>query len=236
MFRVGHPLAQRIIEECKAFKLGTAHLDFDFSNSGRQIAILSPLKGKSGWLKVQSYTFNSFEPRDEVVLAGVTNTGEVLDHDQCERMFSLAATQRESAASSSTEINTRLSDLINSQVQETKDEISTKDAEYFEGELDKLDHWAEDQRSSLRISLKETDEKIKELKKAARGAGNLPDKLKLEKERRTLETRRDELWRAYDLAAKDIEVKKDKLIDRVQQLMEQRITHEELFTISWTVL
>lgn len=236
VFRVGHPLAQRIIEECKAFKLGTAHLDFDFSDSGRQIAILSPLKGKSGWLKVKSYTFNSFEPRDEVVLAGITNKGEVLDHEQCERMFSLSANQRESTPSSSPEIDSRLSDQINSQVQETKEEISTKDAEYFEGELDKLDHWAEDQRSSLRISLKETDEKIKELKKAARGAGNLPDKLKLEKERRTLESRRDELWRAYDLAAKDIEVKKDKLIDRVQQLMEQRITHEELFTISWTVL
>jgi ERCC4-related helicase len=236
LYRVGHPLAQRIIEECKSLDLQSSHLEFELSNSGRQIAILSPLIGKSGSLKVMKYTFDSFEPLDEVILVGLADSGEVLDHEQCEKLFSLDAKTRAGSNGSSTRLSEKLDTLVAERVQSTKEQISNKDAEYFETELDKLDHWAEDQRSSLKLSLKETDERIKELKKQARSAGNLPDKLKLEKERRNLETRRDELWRAYDAAAKDIEVKKDKLIDRVQQLMEQRITHEELFTISWTVI
>jgi hypothetical protein len=229
-------LAQRIIEECKTLELRSAHLDFELSSSGRQIAILSPLVGKSGSLKVVRYTFDSFEPLDEVLLVGLTDSGEVLAPEQCEKMFSLSAKQRSYISSDSNHRDDKLSALIVDRVKAAQDQISTRDAEYFETELDKLDHWAEDQRSSLKLSLKETDERVKELKKQARSAGNLPDKLKLEKERRNLEARRDELWRAYDAAAKDIEVKKDKLIDRVQQLMEQRISHEELFTISWTVL
>jgi ERCC4-related helicase len=236
LYRVGHPLAQRIIEECKSLSLQSSHLEFELSNSWRQIAILSPFIGKSGSLRVVKYTFDSFEPLDEVILVGLADSGEVLDHEQCEKLFSLDAKIRAGLGGSSTRLSEKLAALVAERVQSTKEQISTKDAEYFETELDKLDHWAEDQRSSLKLSLKETDERIKELKKQARSAGNLPDKLKLEKERRNLEARRDELWRAYDAAAKDIEVKKDKLIDRVQQLMEQRITHEELFTISWTVI
>lgn len=167
-----------------------------------------------------------------MVLAGLSTSGAALDRDQCERMFTLAASSNTQTLPISADVELKLTELTTEQVQFTKDEISGKDGEYFEGELDKLDHWAEDQRGSLKGSLKEADEKIKELKKQARNVGNLHDKLKFEKERRNLESRRDELWRAYDLAAKDIETKKDKLIDRAQQLMEQRITHEELFTIS----
>ena len=62
---------------------------------------------------------------------------------------------------------------------------------------------------------------IKELKKQARLAPNLPEKLKLEKERKKLDAERDSAWRDYDGAAKDIEINKDKLIDSIEKRMEQ---------------
>jgi len=51
-----------------------------------------------------------------------------------------------------------------------------------------LDKWSEDKRLSLKKELNELEDKIKEVKKLTRGS-SLPDRLKLEKEKRALETR-----------------------------------------------
>lgn len=55
-----------------------------------------------------------------------------------------------------------------------------------------MDKWSEDRSSSLRITPKDLDVEIKELKKQARLAPNLPEKLQFEKERRKLEGKRNE--------------------------------------------
>lgn len=113
------------------------------------------------------------------------------------------------------------------------DSISLKNTNYFEVELDKLDRWGEDRRNSLRIVLRELDEQIKELKKQSRLAPNLPEKLKHEKEKRLLENKRDEAWKEYDHAAKEIELKKDGLIDEIEKKLKQTVSEDALFTIRW---
>ena len=114
--------------------------------------------------------------------------------------------------------------------------ISHKNGNYFELELEKLDRWGEDLRNSLKMVLKELEDQIKELKKAARLAPNLPEKLKIEKERRQLESKRDEAWKQYDDAAKEIERKKDALIDEIEAKLQQHLSVENLFTIRWQVV
>ena len=57
-----------------------------------------------------------------------------------------------------------------------------RNSNYFEIELEKLDKWGEDRRNSLKITLKDLDAEIKELKRNARLAPNLPEKLKLAEE------------------------------------------------------
>jgi hypothetical protein len=46
---LGHPLAQKIIEQCKAFAPDSKILTFDYSLSGKKISILEPLVGNSGF-------------------------------------------------------------------------------------------------------------------------------------------------------------------------------------------
>ena len=46
LYRLGHPLAQKIIEQCKAFTPDSKALTFDYSHSGKKISILEPLVGK----------------------------------------------------------------------------------------------------------------------------------------------------------------------------------------------
>jgi hypothetical protein len=58
--------------------------------------------------------------------------------------------------------------------------------------MDKLDRWAEDRRTALKVELEELDLHIRETRKAARLAPNLPDKLECQRSLRRLEAQRDE--------------------------------------------
>jgi hypothetical protein len=78
---------------------------------------------------------------------------------------------------------------------------------------------------------KELEEQIKDTRKQARLAPNLPEKLKLEREKRQLETKRDEAWRVYEVAARQIEQRKDALMDEVEKKMAQQIQARVLFQV-----
>jgi len=115
------------------------------------------------------------------------------------------------------------------------EKLTEKNTRCFEEELDKLDRWGEGQRNSLKAALRELEDQIKETRKAARMAPNLPEKLKLEREKRSMETKRDEAWKQYEQAAKDVETRKDNLMDEVEKRFEQQVSEQMLFTIKWKV-
>ena len=115
-------------------------------------------------------------------------------------------------------------------------DTSERNGVFFEQELEKLDHWGEDRRSSLKINLKDLDDQIKELKKQARSAPNLPEKLKLEKLRKKCESERDQAWREYDQAAKEIEQAKDLLIERIEAQLNQTCEERPLFAVRFSLV
>ena len=235
LYRVGHPLAQRIIEKCKDLPTPHAELAFDYSNTGRNIAVIEPLCGKDGWLTVQKLTVTAFETEDHVLLAGVTNDGQPLNEDQCHRLLTLPAVVCSVKDPGDGFMEHQIRDLLTGRRQTIFSSLEKKNASYFEGELDKLDRWGEDQRTSLKLALRELEDQIKEIRRNARLAPNLPEKLKLEREKRNLDTKRDEAWKAYEQAAKDVEARKDTLMDEVEKRLKQHISEQPLFTIRWQV-
>ena len=116
------------------------------------------------------------------------------------------------------------------------EDVGIRNSKFFSMELDKLDKWGEDRRNSLKVTLKELDDQIKDIKKQGRLAPNLPEKLKLEKERKLLESDRDKAWHEYDGAAKAIEKNKDELIDHIEKRLSQNITEDLLFTVKWEMI
>lgn len=236
IYRISHPLAQQIISECKAKPLTPSLLEFDYTGNVNNIHVLESLIGKSGWLKVVNLTVNAFETEDYIISSGITDDGETLETEQCQRLFSLSANQNSITDKSAViKIEKQLNDNLGIVKNEILEHISIRNGSYFEQELDKLDKWGEDRRSSLKLRLKELDEQIKGLKKQTRLAPNLPEKLKLEKEKRKSETEREEAWKDYDGAAKEIEQSKDRLIDEIEQKLNQSLQQQDLFVIRWTV-
>lgn len=236
LYRVGHPLAQRIIEQCKALTTEPTELVFQYSSSGKNISILDSLVGRSGWLAASTITVTAFETEDHVLLAGCTDDGLAVLPDQCQRLFSLTAVNKpDSDVSGFAGVQPAIQRTLDAERKQIVAELSEKNAQYFEAELDKLDRWGEDKRNSLKVALKELEDRIKFVRRGARLAPNLPEKLKLEREKRLLDTKRDEAWKEYEQAAKEVESRKDTLMDEVEQRLEQQVAEKGLFNIRWTI-
>ncbi|GAB1443996.1 SNF2-related protein [Ignavibacteriales bacterium] len=235
-YRMGHPLAQLVCNHCLTTETPLSLTTFDYSNSGKKTAILEPLINASGWVSLFKVTVEAFETEDILLFSGATDDGLIIDNDICKKMFSLNANIAGTIESIDPDTDRIIRDNFESEKAPIIGNITQRNFKYFEDELEKLDRWGDDKRNSLKVTLKDFDDKIKELKRDARSAGNLPDKLRLEKERKKLEAKRDEAWREYDISAKEIERLKDDLIEKIESRLEQKITIEKVFTTRWKMV
>jgi len=231
-YRLGHPLAQHILSAAATRALSGAEIIFDYSGWPQKAVAIEPLVGKAGTLVAHKLSIRGADDQDHVILAALTDDGIRLDPKAAMRLFELPAKKNGAA-------ELRLPDALKQGVEKQRktilDEMAARQSTWFDEEMDKLDNWADDRRAGLKADLKELDEQIKALKKEIRQTGNLPDKLSLQRKARELETKRDEAWRAYDTAAKEIEVQKDGLLDQVEERLGQSVSDEELFAIRFEV-
>lgn len=234
-YRVGHPLAQRVLALGRDVATTPAEVYFGYRESGKRIAALDPLIGTSGWLACTRVTVSSMEAEDHVFFAGATDAGAPLDEVQCRRLFDLPASV-ERSCDVPEEVESSLANAVARRQCELLEDLSTRDARWFDVEIDKIDRWAEDRRGTLKAALDDADAQIKDAKRAARVAPNLPEKLERQRELRSLETRRDEAWRQFDQASREIELQKDALLDEIGRRLEQKVEEEALFTIRWSLL
>lgn len=231
-YRLGHPLAQHIISTAGGRKLNGATLVFDYTAWPHTAVAISPLVGKQGTLVAHKLSVRGADDQDHIIMAAMTDDGAAIDAAAAMRLFELPV--QKSAAN-----DPYMPDAVRAAAETQRkvilDDMAAQQARWFDDEIDKLDNWAEDKRAGLKVDLKDIDEEIKALKKEVRQTGNLPDKLALQRKARLLEAKRDEAWRAYDAAARDIEVQKDGLLDQVEERLGQAVSDEELFAIRFEV-
>ncbi len=233
LYRTGHPLAQAVCEDCLTKLTPVQLLSFYYTNHRSRIAVLDPLINTSGWVSLYKLTVKAFEEEEVLIFSGLTNEGENLDNELFKRMFSLKAEIIEENVTCDLLAEKRMNDNFESEKTWLIEDITKRNSKFFDDEIGKLDRWGEDKRNSLKVTLKDFDDRIKELKREAKMARNLPEKLAIEKERKKLEGKRDEAWRDYDASAKEIDRQKDNLIEDIESRLEQEITVEKIFTVSW---
>lgn len=231
-YRPQHPLAIAVLDQAASLPTDQCTLVFDYSGWGIKAEQIAPIVGQSGWVAVDHLRIDGLESEDHLLLAGVTDGGRQLTPEQVRRMFDVPATASAgSAAGGPATVDRIATESLNALLHE----ISTRQGTWFEEEMDKLDRWAEDKRTGLRADLKEHDETIKTLKREARQAPTLPDKLALQKKIKQVEAAREEAWRAYDAQAREIETAKESLIDDVETRLDVTQSVDRIFTIRFTI-
>ena len=231
-YRPGHPLAEGLITRAKDCTLPSRELILDYERRGARIMLVEQLRGKSGWLHVEQLTVASLDTEETPLITGVTDDGQVLDRETCEKLLTIPATMGAEVSVDDT-AKARLESAVQSQANRVLIESQSRNEVFFDAESDKLDCWADDLKENLERELKNIELEIREAKKAKRLAADLQSKIEAQKKVNELEQQRNQKKRTLFDAQDQIEQRKDELISEVEARLQQQTSRQNVFTIKW---
>lgn len=232
LFRLGHPLAKALIRRASKRHLPEATVKFDYTGHRPKISPLEPFVGKQGELLATRLSVESFEQaEDYLFIVARTDDGTQIPSDIASRMFSLDAVSVE-ASKSAPSLNELELDIERLR-KETQRTISERNARFFEAEAEKLDNWADDLKVSLEREIKEIDRQIKEARRAATISVTLEEKLAGQKQVKTLEAQRNKRRRSLFDSQDEIDERRGRLIEEIEEKLEQKTEMVELFYLNW---
>jgi adenine-specific DNA-methyltransferase len=235
LYRLNHPLAERVIEQAMQRDLPAAEVRFDYSGRNGKVSLLEPLLGSSGWLTLSRFSVEALDQaEDHLILAGMTDLGAVVDEDVLRRLLHLPGSVAAPQASTD-----GITSALTAQTRERQTfiqrGISKRNAQFLTAEADKLDGWADDLKLGLEREIKDLDRQIKDARRAATAALTLEEKLAAQKQIRALEGQRNEKRRSLFDAQDTVDKQRDALIQRIEGKLSQQVTTEALFLIRWSL-
>jgi hypothetical protein len=232
-YRIGHPLAEALIEQAKHRDLPLAEIHFDYGAYEGRILVLDALLGQGGCLSLSVLTVEALDQtEDHLIFSAVTNDGQVLEEDAARKLLSLPGQVRDL---SGTTTPSRLDEMTQQQLRAIQQQIAERNATFFEAEAKNLDGWAEDLKVVLEREIKEFDRQIKEAKRAATAALTLEEKLEGQKQVKALENQRNQKRRSLFEAQDEVDRQRDELIALIEGKLEQKSELQCLFTIRWSL-
>ena len=232
-YRLSHPLGEWSIEASLNAATPVATLKLDYDKHGARVSVIEKLRGKSGWLTLARLEVTAFETTEALLFSGLTDDGQVLDQETCEKLMAIPA------AGKPTPLSTTVPEglLANSQraVAATVAQVLEANQRLFNEERDKLERWADDKLLAAEEALKNTKARIAQLKRDARKAATLQEQDGIQRELAELERKQRRLRQEIFAVEDEIIAKRDELIASLQQRLQEKTSNETLFSVRWQV-
>ena len=232
-YRLSHPLGEWSIATSLNAATPVATVKLDYDQHGARVSVIERLRGKSGWLTLARLEVTAFETTEALLFSGLTDDGQVLDQETCEKLMALPAAGKPAPLQEFVPKTL----LANSQqaVAATISGVLEANQRLFHEERDKLERWADDKLLAAEEALKNTKARIAQLKRDARKAATLQEQDGIQRElaeqERKQRRQRQEVFEVED----EIIAKRDALIASLQQRLQEKTSHETLFSIRWQV-
>jgi hypothetical protein len=113
--------------------------------------------------------------------------------------------------------------------------VNARNLLFFDEEVNKLDHWADDLKFGLEQSIKEIDVQIKEVRRNAKIAVTLEEKLLWQKKQRDLERTRNKQRKELFDRQDEVDERREALIEQLESKLNQKTQAEDLFVIHWHI-
>ncbi len=231
LYRLTHPLGEHVLDTGRSIETPASMVTFDYGNHGTKISVIESLQGQSGWLNLNLLRIDAFQTEEYLVFSGMTDSGAPVDREACEKLFSCDGVSSPAMGVQPTDLAT----ISERHVQSQLSRVFEANNQFFNAEREKLEKWADDKVLAAEQALRDTKAKMRSLKRESRMAESLEEQNRLQKELREAERlqrrQRQEIFDVED----DIMDKRDKLINALEQRLNQKTTQVELFTIRWTV-
>ena len=227
------PMMQALLQYVLQQKPQEEQITFDYTHSGKNLAMIKHLVGKSGYLRLVKMTVSALDTTEYLLFSMCTDSGKDLTPEYAEKLFKTLPVAAEPIQIGDNPRH-HLLDACESRTKQVLDQISQEN--YFDAEMDKLDQWADDLKNDLEREIKDLDKEIKALKKLNRETSALQEKLALGRQQKEKEDlRRQKRARLFD-EQDEISRRKDHILDDLQQRLQNNVTEQEIFTIGWKVI
>jgi len=235
LYRLSHPLGEHVLETAKALPAPVAGVTFDISGHPARIAVIEALRGRSGWLRLQRLTVDSFEREDYLLFSGVDDAGRSLEPETCEKLFNCAG-RTDAPAPLLQAATARLDAEAEHHVKATISRSLEQNSRYFQEAREQLEQWADDMVLAAERELRDTKGQIKALNRQARQTLTLEEQHALQEKISRLErAKRRQRQRIVEVEDETL-AKRDSLIAALERRMAQKTTVEPLFSIHWRVV
>jgi hypothetical protein len=232
-YRLSHPLGEWVVHAARQASTPVQRLVFDPTQTPARVSVVEALRGQSGVLSLQKLTVDSFEKQEYLLFSALTDSGQSLDQETCEKLMATpAALQGSSDLTQATRLQQEATRHADATVAHA---LETNNAHFTEAR-DKLDRWAEDMVQGADQALRNTREQIRIAQREARHATSLDEQHAIQeriaKLERQLRRQRQEIFEVED----DVKDKREQLIEQLTQRMTQRVQTETLMTLTWAVI
>jgi adenine-specific DNA-methyltransferase len=208
-------------------------LTFYLSSSGKRIAALESLPGRSGWLTCVCLTLQSLETEDHILLCGVLDDGTPVEFPACKRLFDLDGLPGLPVL---LEPPSALHEEVSKAQCGRLAELAVRSGKWLDSETEKLDRWTEDLKFGLEQEIKDLDKEIRDMGRQSAAAVGLQQKLDHQKRLKELTSTRNQRRKELFIAQDEVEVQRDKLISEIQGRLKQEQKATTLFTIRWSLV
>lgn len=233
LYRLSHPLGEWVIEQGKQADTPLAHLTFDYSGYGSKISLVEELRGRSGFLVCQQYSIAALRRLEEhLVFALQDDSGRVLSAEVAPKLFRLDATVQPTEIAWSDGL---LVEPLEQARQSISRDVNDRNLQFFEQEMSKLDAWADDLKDALEQAIRDLDVEIRRVRREAKIAPTLDEKLALQKQQRALEKERTKQRRALYDEQDAVDERREAMIEKLEDQLGQDTEVKDLFRIRWSV-
>lgn len=238
IYRIGHPLALRVIDQGLSTPTPAGGVEFALSRHDRVLSALNPFKGKEGWLEVSQLThrFKDGQSEDHIIAAGIADDGSVLEADSAAQLFECSGrviTAGQGPSGSTTE---RLRAHREGECAKLTQSLNQRTQKLVHEEMTKLDGWEEDQRAQSRSFCTEIETKLKEINRSIALCGDLREELELEEQKIKIRYDLDREEIRYSQQCRDLSERKLGLIKQKRSLLSQEQTVTPQFRIRWRIV
>jgi len=234
IYRVGHPLAQSILQNAKHISTDIGAFEIDLSGAEKKITLLDKFIGECGWLKVSVLSISSFELEEYILVSCITDIGEEIPGDLAIKMLSLNHSFI-SLPTLSNGITEKLKQQLEKEQIDCLDISRNRNNEYYNEEIDKLEKWADDMKLSLEKEIKDLESEIRLKRAESRRLIDLNLKIRIQREIKDLEKKRNDKRRTLFEAQDEIDIRKENLLNEIESRLQQSIELKDLFTIKWNL-
>ncbi|EKN5918714.1 TPA: SNF2-related protein [Yersinia enterocolitica] len=242
IYRITHPLGEWVIERALERELSPATLTFDYSAHQTKISMLEPFVNQSGVLSLQKFSIESLERcEDHLLFAALDEYGNPIPSEVAQKLMQLSASVHQQITrvdfdSQFSDYEIKLCEILEKSRLTIEKQVNDRNLSFFEQEVSKLDAWADDLKEGLEQSIKELDKQIKQVRREAKIAPTLEEKLSLQKQQRHLENLRNKSRRELFDKQDEVDGKRESFIESLEGKLNKKTSLETLFRIGWKIV